>query len=106
MAAATTTDFSFSFSFIKDDQERAFLSSAFNAISDCELWHWFKAFESSNSFMFSNCVELDLLRIALDKDSINKYHSGASYAIVLREMEYIAKNGYEKYKSEYVKNKE
>lgn len=53
--------------------------------------------------MFSTGAEIDLLRSELSKDRVNSYHSGASYGFVLRQMEYIAKNGYEMYKTEYLK---
>jgi hypothetical protein len=92
----------YNFAFITNLQNRAFLVSAFKAITNCELWPWFNDFDSSNNFMFSSCSEIDLLRAELSKDRINGYHSGASYGFVLRQMEYIAKNGYEKYKSEYL----
>jgi hypothetical protein len=93
------------FDFINDLQSRAFFVSAFKAITICELWPWFNDFDSSNNFMFSTGAEIDLLRAELNKDPINNFHSGASYGFVLRQMEYIAKNGYEKYKIEYLQNK-
>jgi len=93
------------FDFITDLQNRAFLVSAFNAITNCELWSWFNDFDSSNNFMFSTGSEIDLLRAELSKDPINNFHSGASYGFVLRQMEYIAKNGYETYKIYYLLNK-
>jgi len=95
-------DAEYNFAFITDLQNRAFLVSAFKAITKCELWPWFNDFDSSDNFMFSSCLEIDLLRAELSKDRVNGYHSGASYGFVLRQMEYIAKNGYEKYKSEYL----
>ena len=91
----------YDFNFVKDLQTRAFLVSAFNAVSECELWPWFKCFDSSNSFMFSTGPEMTKFQTVLFKDPINNYHSGTSYGCVLREIEYIAKNGYEKYKTEH-----
>ena len=95
-------DSEYNFTFITDLQSRAFFVSAFKAITICELWPWFNDFDSSNNF---SGTEIDLLRAELNKDPINNYHSGASYGFVLRQMEYIAKNGYEMYKTEYLINK-
>ena len=96
-------DSDYNFAFVTDLQSRAFFVSAFKAITNCELWPWFNDFDSSNNFMFSSCSELDLLRAELSKDRVNGYHSGASFGFVLRQMEYIAKNSYEMYKTEYLK---
>ena len=104
-AATTAANKDFSFSFVKDLHDRALFVSAFNAISECELWYWFKAFDSSSNFMFSTSLELDMLHDVLRKDPINSNHSGGSFAFMMRQMEYIAKNGYENYKSDYLKNK-
>jgi hypothetical protein len=54
--------------------------------------------------MFSTGQEIDLLRVALSKDEINMNHSGASFGFVLRQIEYIAKHGYNMYKTEYLKS--
>ena len=97
----------YDFNFVKDLQNRAFLVSAFNSVSECELWPWFKNFDSSNSFfMFSTEPEINKLQTVLFKDPINNNHSGTSYGYILREIEYIAKNGYEMYKVEFSKNRE
>lgn len=94
----------FDFDFIKDKQNRLFLISAANAVSSCNLWHWLNEFDSSTNFMFSTGTEIDMLRTALSKDPINANHSGLSFGFVLRQIEYIAKYGYNMYKIEYLKN--
>ncbi len=94
----------FDFDFVKDKQNRAFLISCANAVSRCELWKWFNDFDSSKNFMFSTGQEIDLLRVELSKDEININHSGASFGFVLRQIEYIAKHGYNMYKTEYLKS--
>jgi hypothetical protein len=40
----------------------------------------------------------------MQKYDVNNNHSGSSYAYILREMQYIAKNGYSQYAQEYCKN--
>jgi hypothetical protein len=49
--------------------------------------------------MFTQGVpELERLNEELFKDPVSSGHSGASYGITMRNMEYIAKNGYEIFK--------
>lgn len=46
-------------------------------------------------------TEMELIREQMKKDEINESHSGASYAGIMREMQYIAKYGYTQYAREY-----
>jgi hypothetical protein len=89
------------FDFIKDNNYRDFLKSAHKAISICELWNWIRIYEPqpNTGFMWSKTPELDRLNKQIWNDPINGYHSGGSYGAIMRDMEYIAKNGYEKFKA-------
>ena len=51
--------------------------------------------------MWSKTPELDRLNQQIFKDPINKDHSGSSYGFIMRQMEDIAKNGYENFKNRY-----
>ncbi len=85
-----------------DEHSRDYLKSAHQTISRCELWNWLRNFEpqEGKGFMFSEGVsELERLKDELFKDPVNGGHSGASYSITMRNMEYIAKNGYSAYKT-------
>jgi len=84
------------FDFVSNRQDKEFLLSAHRAISSCELWDWLRNNET-NSFMFNNSPELTRLHKEMEKDEINGYHSGTSFALVLRQMEFIAKKSYEYY---------
>jgi hypothetical protein len=89
-----------SFEFVKDTQMRLFLNSAHRAITVCELWDWLSGFNPSSGFMFSSTPELTIINKQMEKDEINGYHSGSSYASIMRNMQFIAKMGiveYEKY---------
>lgn len=88
------------FEFVNVDYERAYLKSAHKAISTCELWEWLRIYVplENKGFMLSSTPELDKINNELRKDPTNQTHSGSSYAMVMRIMEYIAKNGYECYK--------
>ena len=88
------------FDFIRDESTRELLKSAHRAISLCELWDWIRIYEpkSDSGFMWSKTPELDRINQQLWKDPINGYHSGSSYGLIMREMELIAKIGYENYR--------
>jgi hypothetical protein len=51
--------------------------------------------------MFNNSKEMQTIGKEMSKDRVNDNHSGFSYGYTIRQMEYIAKNGYESYKSTY-----
>ena len=91
------------FDFISDNATKDFLKSAHKAISICELWNWMRIYEPppNKGFMWCSVAELDRLNQQMWKDSINGNHSGASHSYILREMQYIAKNGYQNYKNGY-----
>ena len=91
------------FDFVRDEYTKDLLKSAHNAISLCELWNWMRNYEPppNKGFMWSKTPELDRINQQLWKDPINMNHSGSSYGFVMREMEYIAKNGYNTYKNTY-----
>jgi len=93
------------FEFIKNISTREFLKSAHKAISLCELWNWMRIYEPSpdKGFMCSQPPELIRLDKQMWKDPINNNHSGSSYGLIMREMEYIAKNGYNNFKNNYTK---
>ena len=89
------------FGFVKDKQTREFLQSAHRAITVCELWDWLSDYNPSDGgFMFTRTPELTRINKQMQKDEINGYHSGSSYAYILRNMHFIAKMGiveFEKY---------
>ena len=85
---------------------RPYFKSAHQAISRCELWNFLRNFEpeEDKGFMFTRGVpELDRLSEEMQKDPINDGHSGASYGCTMRNMEFIAKNGYQEFKAEFNK---
>jgi len=91
------------FDFVKDMTTREFLQSAHKAITLCKLWNWIRIYQPTKDrgFMLGNIQELDKLQEEMWKDPINDNHSGISYGSTMREMEYIAKNGYENYKNTF-----
>ncbi len=91
-----------------DDWSRPYFKSAHQAISRCELWNWLQKYEPEEGcgFMFArNVPELDRLSEEMHKDPVNDGHSGASYGCTMRNMEFIAKNGYQAFKAEIINSK-
>ena len=91
------------FDFVRDKSTKEFLKSAHKAITLCKLWDWMRIYQPppNKGFMWSKTPELDRLNQQMWKDPINENHSGYSYACIMRNMEYIAKNGYKKFKNTY-----
>jgi hypothetical protein len=94
------------FEFIIDETDRAYCMNAHKAITVTENWEYLRIFvpESNKGFMFSKSNELEQIELEMRKDPISQNHSGASYAIIMRIMEFIAKKGYEEYKKCYLQN--
>ena len=90
-----------SFDFISRTHMRDMLVNAHWAVSSCELWGWIRAFNQM-SFMLSNSPELHRISKKMGEQPIGQLHSGASFGLTLRVMEYIAKNGYDKYREHYL----
>ena len=84
------------FECVKDDQEKLYYRSAYNSIMQLELWSWFQ--RNNEPFMFNKSPEMEMLSARMAEDDINSYHSGSSYALVMRTMEFIAKRGYEEFR--------
>jgi hypothetical protein len=90
------------FEIVYSEFESMMLRDAYKAISKCNLWEWIRTYspEKDKGFMFSEHPNLDRINKAMEFDG----HSGASYAITMRVMESIAKNGWETLKSQSQKN--
>jgi hypothetical protein len=80
------------FSFIKDPYDLEMLQWDYNVIEQNNLWKYFKNHDLKEPFMFSNEI-----------NNYNWYngHSGASWALSMRVMERIAKDGWENFITNY-----
>ena len=83
------------------------LQDADDAVTKCELWDWLKNVptptKEDEGFMFS--VDPNIMKI--DKEmKLYDYHSGSSYGWTMRQMEYIAKNGWESFRDLRLKRME
>ena len=63
---------------------------------------------ASKGFMFSPDQELNIIEKMMDSSeaSVQVGHSGASFALTMRNLKFIANNGLDAYKELYLKNKE
>lgn len=73
--------------------EAIMLADAQQALTKTNLWDYMKkkSTPGKDGFMFCTDHELVILSHAMKYDG----HSGASYAWTMRQMEYIAKNGWD-----------
>tara|TARA_B110000908_G_scaffold172059_1_gene237355 strand:- start:1573 stop:1875 length:303 start_codon:yes stop_codon:yes gene_type:complete len=68
-------------------------------ITRLELWEWMKNYTplENKGFMFMSESEKDMISNGLKSNQ----HSGATFAHCMRCMEFIAKEGFDKFKSHY-----
>jgi hypothetical protein len=78
-----------------DAHEAMLLADAFAAVTAADMWEYLRlpTTPGKDGFMFSPSIEL----AAINAEMTYQGHSGASYAWVLRQMEAIAKGGWEPY---------
>jgi len=88
------------FEFIRDSDDRALYRNMHAAITQTELWDWMRTYEPHEGFMNSEAPEVNRINTKMREDPISFNHSGASYGCMMRNMEFIAKNGYEAFKAD------
>jgi len=88
------------FEFIRDLGDRALYINMHAAITQTELWDWMRTYEPPEGFMNSEAPEVNRINTKMREDPISGNHSGASYGCMMRNMEFIAKNGYEAFKAD------
>ncbi len=80
-------------------EDSVILKNMYDAITELNLWDWLKTFtpEDGKGFMFTQNNEIT--QIMLHNKVESDMHSGASFAWCMRQMEVIAKNGWDYYES-------
>jgi hypothetical protein len=88
------------FSFISDEHTRSLVINGYNAVNQLELWSWLKDFEPAedDGFMFSQHPNVSMICQKMESLPDAPGHSGSSFGLTMRHLEYIAKNGMAKYK--------
>jgi len=86
------------FDFIPETQ-RIMYTTAFDAITQLELWSFIRDFQGE-SFMFSSAPEIMRIYKKIEELGYGG-HSGGSFGCVMRAMEYIGKNGLDKFQEKW-----
>jgi len=95
------------FSFISNQHNRSLIANGYMAVSQLELWKWLKKFnpddpddpEGGGGFSWSNHPNIDKIGQKMESLPNPPGHSGCSFAITMRHLEFIAKEGLDKYKT-------
>ena len=99
----------YDFEFIDSVATKNCLLNGSWAITELNLWEWLCNFEVSKKegFMFSGDNHLGVINTKMESPNapIRIAHSGCSFALTMRELQYIAKNGYDNYKILVLNNK-
>ena len=87
------------FEYITNTHNREMLLNAWDAINLTEMWGFVK--QDIESFTWSREPEVTII---MDKMVSLGYrgHSGASFGCTMRAMQYLAQNGEEKFKEQYI----
>jgi len=88
------------FSFIRNEHTRGFVSNGYAAVNQLELLDWLKGFTPNpeEGFMWSSNPNIYLIGNKMESLPNPPGHSGSSFAITMRHLDYIAKNGLDQYK--------
>jgi hypothetical protein len=86
------------FEFI-EKEDRTMYKTAHAAISQLELWDFMK--KETDSYMFSSDTTVSKIYTKIEELGYAG-HSGASFVCTMRTMQYIAQNGYDKFKEKYL----
>lgn len=85
------------FSFIKDAHLRRYVEDAYQAVDKTETWNLMKE-EPAEGFMFTNDPRYNVIH---DHMQLLNEHSGSSYAIMMRHIQFIAQKGWDAYVAEF-----
>ena len=67
------------------------INDMINTTNRLELWEWFQEYEPEKGFMWSNHDNIAAISSGLD----NNNHSGASFGICMRQIQFIAQHSWE-----------
>lgn len=83
------------FEYITDELTKNMLVNAWEAINSIDMWDFVA--QDIESFMFSDDPRVDAIFRKMEELGYHD-HSGRSFASTLRNMQYLARNGEEKFK--------
>ena len=85
------------FSFIKDAHLRCYVEDAYQAVDKTETWNLMKE-EPAEGFMFITDPRYNVIQ---DHMQYLDEHTGSSYAIMMRQIQFIAQKGWDAYVAEF-----
>jgi len=85
-----------------NEWDKEMFTNAWQAITLTENWEFMKT--DIESFMWSDDPRVDIINAKMVELGYNG-HSGASFGYTMRRMQYLARNGEEKFKADYLKNR-
>jgi len=88
------------FNFVKES-DRTMLQTAFDAVTQLELWDFVTNFNENNGFMFSKSPNVSRIYSKIEQLGY-RGHSGASFAYTMRTMQYIGEHGMEHFMNLYL----
>lgn len=91
------------FDFIEDETFRMCLEDAYDAVEEMNVWEYLRC-TIFHSFSYYHGPFPELHEELLQKADKRNLHSGASYGITMRNIEQIAKNGFDQWKTDYIRN--
>lgn len=90
------------FSFIKDNNSKTMISSAYDCTTERDEWNLIRHFKGE-SFMFCNDHEINSLESHID-NMYEQGHSGSSMGWTMRQLQRISHVGYHKFKEEWIEH--
>jgi hypothetical protein len=91
------------FEYITRENERNMIENGYQSVNSLELWDWLSSFEpeEGKGFTYSNCEEINKIFQKMEELPNSPGHSGASFGITMRKLQFIAKNGLDAFKREF-----
>jgi hypothetical protein len=87
------------FEYISNHNDREMLVNAWQSISQTNLWDFVR--EPIESFMWSNDPRIEVISEKMEELGYHE-HSGSSFGITMRNMQYLAQNGENKFKQLFI----
>ena len=87
------------FDYIKSSDYKEMLDNAYQAVTQTESWDFVK--QPIKSFMFSKDPKIGIIIKKMEELGYHE-HSGCSFGCIMRDMQYIAVNGEELFKVNYL----
>jgi hypothetical protein len=89
------------FDYVVDKWERDMYVNAWKTINILEMWEFVK---NVDVFMFNNDPRIWTITYKMEQLGYRE-HSGTSFALTMRNMQYISNHGEDKFKENYLRNR-